>query len=161
MPVALPFAGAESALGPEPLKRAVGVVALALIMVGCASSRPAPIADRPINLKAECSQTEEDGFREQARLLVTDNRVDELSWQLWVGQRGSCRFMLPDFRQVSMRPSIELIERNGGACRLLVWQSPQRITLAHAGCEARCDRGIYEEAWPVMFDPDTGRCATR
>ncbi|MCA3179513.1 MAG: hypothetical protein INH05_12135, partial [Burkholderiales bacterium] len=104
---------------------------------------------------------EEDGFREDATLTVRDNRVDALSWQLWVGRRGSCRFELQDFRQVRSRPSIELAARDGSACKLMIWQQPQRVTLAHAGCEARCTPGIYEEAWPVMFDPGTGACATR
>jgi hypothetical protein len=31
--------------------------------------------------------------------------------------------------------------------------------MAHAGCQRRCSAGIYEQAWPVMFDPRTGTCA--
>jgi len=135
-----------------------------VIVAGCGGARGpagAPIPDRPIDLAGHCRFTEEDGFREDARLRVTGNRVDELSWQLWVGQRGGCRFDLADFRQVRSRPSIELIERDGGACRLMIWQEPRRVTLAHAHCERRCTPGIYDEAWPVMFEPRTGGCATR
>lgn len=145
--------------------RAFQMAALGPLMVvaACASTPPArPVmSDRPITLHGQCSITEEDGFREQARLRVVNNRIEALSWQLWVGSRGGCRFELADFRQVRERPSIELVERSGGACRLLVWQSDARITLAHAGCEQQCAPGIYEEAWPVMFDPRTGDCATR
>lgn len=134
-----------------------------LALAACASTPPArPVmADRPINLSGQCALTEEDGFREQAQLRVVDSRIEALSWELWVGRRGGCRFDLADFRQVRDRPSIELVERKGGACRLLVWQSDARVTLAHAGCENHCSPGIYEEAWPVMFDPHTGECATR
>lgn len=136
--------------------------ALALAACGGGAGRgPAPIADRPIDVDGRCAQVEEDGFREDARLVVVDNRVDALSWQLWVGSRGTCRFELADFRQVRSRPSIELVERAGGACKLMVWQEPRRVTLAHAGCERRCTPGIYDEAWPVMFEPRTGGCATR
>lgn len=140
---------------------AAAALLAALVAAGCGGARPAPIADRPIDLAGRCAQTEEDGFREDATLTVRDNRVDALSWQLWVGRRGSCRFELQDFRQVRSRPSIELAARDGSACKLMIWQQPQRVTLAHAGCEARCTPGIYEEAWPVMFDPGTGACATR
>ncbi|WP_042591827.1 hypothetical protein, partial [Ralstonia solanacearum] len=113
---------------------------------------------RRIDLSGYCSQTEEDGFREQATLTVADNNVSALQWQLWVGRRGSCRFDLSTFQQTKRRPSIELSERNS-SCKLMVWQDPRRVTLAHANCEAHCTPGIYEQAWPVMFDPQTGQCA--
>ena len=120
---------------------------------------PAPIADRPIDLDGACVQTEEDGFREDAQLSVRDNRVLALDWTLQVGRRGSCSFHQADFRQTKTRPHIELLARDGSGCRLMVWQEPRRITLAHSGCENRCTPGIYEQAWPVMFDPNSGRCA--
>jgi hypothetical protein len=152
---------------PSGVRRAsragVPIVALlvALALVGCGSTRPAPIADRPIDLAGRCAQAEEDGFREEATLTVSANRVEALSWQLWVGQRGSCRFELREFTQIRSRPSIELAAQDRSGCTLMVWQEPRRVTLAHAGCEARCTPGIYEEAWPVMFDPRSGACATR
>ncbi len=123
---------------------------------GPSVGRP-PIADRPITIAGSCSQTEEDGFREQAKLDVIDNQVKALSWQLWVGRRGSCRFEFADFRQTRTSP-IELQARDGSGCRLLIWQDPRRVTLAHEGCEARCTKGIYDSAWPVMFDPQSGKC---
>lgn len=122
-------------------------------------ARPGPIADRPIDVDGRCAQTEEDGFREDATLLVRANEVRAMSWKLWVGRRGSCRFEHADFRQVRSRPHIELLARDGSGCKLMVWQDPRRITLAHAGCQRRCSAGIYDEAWPVMFDPRSGACA--
>jgi hypothetical protein len=122
-------------------------------------ARPGPIADRPIDVDGRCAQTEEDGFREDATLLVRANEVRAMSWQLWVGRRGSCRFEHADFRQVRSRPHIELLARDGSGCKLMVWQDPRRITLAHAGCQRRCSGGIYDQAWPVMFDPRSGACA--
>lgn len=124
-----------------------------------AAARPGPIADRPIDLDGRCAQAEEDGFREDATLLVRANEVRAMSWQLWVGRRGSCRFEQADFRQVRSRPHIELLARDGSGCKLMVWQDPRRITLAHAGCQRRCTGGIYDQAWPVMFDPRSGACA--
>lgn len=136
-----------------------------LWLAGCAMlpggrpGAPAPIADRPIELDGRCAQTEEDGFRERATLKVRDNVVQSLSWQLWVGNRGSCSFEQAEFRQTQRRPHIELAARDGSGCRLMVWQDPRRVTLAHAGCARRCTAGIYEQAMPVMFDPATGGCA--
>ena len=121
--------------------------------------RPAPIADRRIDLDGRCTQVEEDGFREEASLLVRDNEVRSLAWQLWVGRKGSCRFDHADFRQTRSAPHIELLARDGSGCKLMVWQDPRRITLAHAGCQKRCSGGVYDQAWPVMFDPASGACA--
>lgn len=145
-------------------RRALLALGLA-VLAGCSlapggPSRPAtPIADRPIHLAGRCAQTEEDGFREQATLTVRDNVVQALSWSLWVGTRGSCSFEQSDFRQTRLRPHVELAARDGSGCRLMIWQEPRRVTLAHAGCERRCTPGIYEQAMPVMFDPATGGCA--
>lgn len=140
---------------------AAALLATALAVSACGGARPpTPIPDRPIDLVGRCTQTEQDGFREDATLVVRDNRVDALSWQLWAGRRGTCRFELAEFTQVRSRPSIELVARDASGCRLLVWQQSRRVTLAHAGCENRCTPGVYDEAWPVMFEPTTGACAT-
>ncbi len=137
------------------------MVGLATLLVAACASRPTPIAYHPISIDAHCAQVEEDGFREDARLSVSDNRVRAIDWQLWVGRapRGSCRFALADFRQTREKPQIELLARDGSGCKLFVWQEPGRVTIAHADCEARCSAGIYEEAWPVSFDPASGACA--
>lgn len=154
--------GVRAGSAPVAVLVALAALVAVLAMAGCAGGgRPKPIADRAIDLSGRCVQTEEDGFREDARLVVRANRVEALRWQIWVGRRGSCRFDLAEFTQVRSRPSIELAARDGSACKLMVWQEPRRVTLAHAGCEARCTGGIYEEAWPVMFDPRDGRCATQ
>jgi hypothetical protein len=121
---------------------------------------PTPIPTRVIQLTGDCSQTEDDGFREEARVHVTNNEVRSLTWRLWVPKRGGqCSFDLAEFRQTRSAPHIELKALDGSPCTLMVWQDPRRVTLAHARCEKRCTPGIYEQAWPVMFDPASGRCA--
>ncbi|MGH8786790.1 MAG: hypothetical protein ACREYA_17110 [Cupriavidus necator] len=147
--------------------RLMAAAALAAAVAGCIPlpgglgrpAPPAPIASRDIDLAGDCRRTEEDGFREDAQLRVSDNSVQQLSWKLWVGKRGSCSFNLADFRQVQKRPHIELRANDGSGCKLMVWQDPRRVTLAHANCQQRCSPGIYEEAWPVMFEPGSGACA--
>ena len=144
---------------------AAGALAAVIVMLLSACSlpslpgRPAPIADRPITLNGHCMQTEIDGFRENATLRVQNNDVQSLSWQLWVGKRGSCRFEQAEFQQTKRGPHLELMARDGSGCKLMIWQDQRRITLAHAGCERRCTGNIYDEAWPVMFEPGSGACA--
>lgn len=121
--------------------------------------RPAPIAARVITLDAHCEQTEADGYRELARLRIDRDVIQSLSWELWVGKSGGCRFERGDFEQTQRTPHIEMRARDGTGCKLMVWQEPRRVTLAHAGCEARCTPGVYDRAWPVMFDPGSGSCA--
>lgn len=122
-------------------------------------SRNTPIADKPINIAGQCSQTEEDGFREQAKLDVQGNEVKALDWKMWIGKRGSCSFDGSEFTQTQSRPHIELLAKDGSQCKLMIWQSPDRVTLAHANCQKRCSPGVYDDAWPVMFHPKTGVCA--
>ncbi|AKJ69541.1 hypothetical protein PATSB16_38930 [Pandoraea thiooxydans] len=143
------------------MRYALAAAGCAVLLASCSfSSLPsAPIAYHPIDLDGHCAQTDVDGFREQATLKVRDNWVQALSWRLWVGQRGSCHFELSEFRQTRTRPQIELRARDGSACELMIWQEPGRVTLAHANCEQYCTPGIYQEAWPVMFDPHAGICA--
>ena len=150
------------------IRRARWLWLLALAWAGGCSMLPpvmrpgvpsTPIADRSIDLDGNCAQPEDDGFREQATLRVRDNLVQALSWQIWVGRRGSCSFELAEFQQTRRRPHVELAARDGSGCRLMIWQDPRRVTLAHSGCERRCTPGIYDQAWPVMFDPATGACA--
>jgi len=136
----------------------LALVLVALVVLTSCASRPTPIAYRPITIVAHCAQREEDGFREDARLTVDDNRVRALDWQLWVGAQGTCRFALADFRQTREKPHVELVAKDGSGCKLMVWQEPGRVTLAHTDCESRCTPGIYGEAWPVSFDP-AGACA--
>ena len=141
--------------------RLAALLAVAAVVGACAlPSGRTPIRDAgPLELQGRCSQTEVDGFREDARLLVSRGSVQALEWDIQVGRRGSCRFRLADFRQVRSRPHIELQALDRSGCKLLVYQDPRRVTLGHAGCAARCTGGVQDEAWPVMFDPRTGGCA--
>ncbi|AKC72149.2 hypothetical protein MB84_05490 [Pandoraea oxalativorans] len=142
------------------LCRAVMLAGMVLTLASCSLpfSRPTPIAYREVNLSGYCSQTDEDGFREQATLKVQGNAVQALDWRLWVGSRGSCHFDLANFHQTRWKPSIEL-RANSGSCKLLIWQDPGNVTIGHANCEAYCTGDVYDNAWPVSFDPQSGMCA--
>lgn len=112
-----------------------------------------------ITIAGNCEQREDDGFREKASLNVRGGVVQSLAWQLWVGKKGSCQFNFADFAQTKQSPHIEMTARDGSGCRLIIYQDPRRVTLAHSACQRRCTGPVYDEAWPVMFDPSSGRCA--
>lgn len=112
-----------------------------------------------ITIAGNCEQREDDGFREKASLNVRGGVVQALDWQLWVGKKGTCRFNFAEFAQTKQSPHIEMTARDGSGCRLIIYQDPRRVTLAHSACQRRCTGAIYDEAWPVMFDPSSGRCA--
>ena len=135
-------------------------VALLSALAACVGVPSTPVPESgPITLQGTCSQADDDGFREQARLDVARGTVRALDWQIWVGRKGTCSFRLDEFRQTKSRPHIELQALDRSGCKLLVYQDPRRVTLGHAGCERRCTNGVHEEAWPVMFDPRSGGCA--
>lgn len=122
--------------------------------------RGQPIPEAPVSIDARCSQTEKDGYREDARLHAVDGDVKLMAWNLWVGSKGYCGFVAEQFRQVKSRPHAELLALDGSGCKLMVWQTPDRVTLAHAGCAKYCVGDVYEQAWPVMFDLARGGCAS-
>lgn len=150
---------ASQATTPPPVIASAKPVQRAQAPVNQGSTRNTPIADKPINIAGQCSQLEEDGFREQAKLDVQGNEVKALDWKMWIGKRGSCSFDGTEFSQTQRRPHIELIAKDGSQCKLMIWQTPERVTLAHANCQNRCSPGVYDDAWPVMFHPKTGVCA--
>lgn len=160
---------------------AVGALALLLASCGSVEGPRAPHAPRapagsppppsmpamtgyPDRLKGSfngfCEQREDDGFKEKATLQVVNRQVKTLAWRSDVGRKGSCSFDLAGFRQTRSQPHLELLAADGSGCKLMVYQDARRVTLAHAGCAQRCTpRSVYDQAWPVMFDPASGRCA--
>lgn len=127
--------------------------------------KPAPaIAPALKNFSGQCQQVEEDGFAEKARLNIVNGQVRALDWHIKVKRKGQCQFNLHDFQQTRQAPHIELQALGRGkraSCKLMVYQESRRVTLAHNGCEAFCSKAdLAEEAWPVMFNPRTGGCAS-
>ncbi|MDO4681300.1 MAG: hypothetical protein Q4B17_00730 [Lautropia sp.] len=127
--------------------------------------KPAPVATPALkNFSGQCRQVEEDGFAENARLNIVNGQVRALDWHIKVKRKGQCQFNLHDFQQTRQAPHIELKALGRGrraACKLMVYQESRRVTLAHNGCEAFCSKAdLAEEAWPVMFNPRTGGCAS-
>jgi|GEM_PF-202461 len=164
---------------------AAGTVAMMLILAGCSNipfldgrsdaPAPTPKAAEPapsatpklpkrekgtINLVGNCDQREVDGFEESAQVVVENSVVRDLTWKMKIGRKGSCSFEGAKFKQVRVKPSITLESVDGSGCKLLMWSDPRRITLAHSNCAKYCTpTKVYDKAWPVMFDPNSGGCA--
>ena len=166
---------------------AIGTVAITLILSGCENiplldgrskapasapkvaepgPSPAPRLRKPepgtINLVGNCDQREVDGFEESAQVVVENSLVRDLTWKMKIGRRGTCSFEGAGFKQIRVKPSVTLEALDGSGCRLLMWADPRglRITLAHSNCAQYCTPSkVYDKAWPVMFDPNTGGCA--
>ncbi len=162
-----------------------GTAAILLILSGCSNipflegsgkapaptpkaSGPAPAAApkltrrKPgtINLVGNCDQREVDGFEESAQVVVENSQIIDLTWKMKIGRKGSCKFEGAKFRQTRIKPSITLEAIDGSGCKLLMWSDPRRITLAHSNCAKYCSpKKVYDKAWPVMFDPNSGGCA--
>lgn len=160
-----------------------GTAAILLILTGCSNipfldggSRapaPAPTAPAPapapklskpkpgtINLVGNCDQREVDGFEESAQVVVENSVIKDLTWKMKIGRKGMCRFEGAKFKQTRVKPSITLEAIDGSGCKLLMWTDPRRVTLAHSNCAKYCTpTKVYDKAWPVMFDPNTGACA--
>ena len=112
------------------------------------------------NFAGSCHQKDIDGFAEDADLRIEGGKVTTMTWRARAGRKGQCSFALNDFYQTKDAPHIELSSRSRGACKLMVYQEPRRVTLAHANCQSFCSpRSVADEAWPVMFNPQTGGCA--
>ncbi len=166
----------------------VGLIGLTVVMAGCSTqtfrrapaktstakvpggaavdlgkqSRRSPGVGRKargISINGRCKQTDHGGYTEDATVRVAGGKVTQLDWKIRMGKRGTCRFDGKKFRQTKSSPSVELIAKDGSGCKLLMWSDPRRVTLAHAGCAKFCTRGTYRKAWPVRFNPRSGRCA--
>ena len=68
----------------ETLARAVGALALLASLAACIGVPRTPVPESgPLTLRGNCSQADEDGFREQARLDVTEGKVRALDWKMY------------------------------------------------------------------------------
>lgn len=116
-----------------------------------------PIQVRPLNVKANCSFRDPDGYGGRLDLLVQESRVQRLQAAVEVPKRGSCAFDLKDFRQTASEPAV-VLSASGSRCLVRLWEQEGRVTVAFNGCHDRCDGGSFEYVWPILVDARSGRC---
>lgn len=116
-----------------------------------------PMAVRPLNVKADCSFRDPDGYGGRLDLLVQESRVHRMQAEVQVPRRGSCSFALGDFRQTANEPSVTLSAASG-KCTVRLWEQEGRVTVAFHDCRDRCGGDSFDYVWPILVDAGTGRC---
>jgi hypothetical protein len=116
-----------------------------------------PIAVKPINVKADCSFRDPDGYSGRLDLLVQESQVRRLQAEVQVPKRGNCAFALKDFRQTANEPAVTLSAASG-QCTVRLWEQEGRVTVAFNSCRDRCGGDSFDYVWPILVDARTGSC---
>ena len=121
---------------------------------------PAPIPDRALNIRADCTSGDEHSYAEAIKLSVADGMVSQLELRITVAKRGSCRFQLADFRQTRSAPHVELVARSGSKCATRMWYQQNRFTVAFSDCPEMCTPpGTADYIWPIELRLSDGACS--
>jgi hypothetical protein len=147
---------AGSGRGTEPAPAVPEKPPIAAPTTGTA---PAPIPDRALNIRADCTSRDELGYTEATKLSVANGLVSQLEVGITVPKRGSCRFQLADFRQTRSAPHVELVARSGSRCATRMWYQQNRFTVAFSDCDEMCTpRGTVDYIWPIELRLSDGAC---
>lgn len=121
--------------------------------------KPAPIPDRALNIRADCTSRDEHGYVEAIKLAVANGRVSQLDARIAVPKRGSCSFQLADFRQTRAAPHVELVARSGSKCATRMWHQQDRFTVAFSDCPEMCTpRSAADYIWTIELRLPDGAC---
>lgn len=148
--------------GTEPAQPAPAVPAVPArppVMAPTPGKAPAPIPDRALNIRADCTSGGELGYAEAIKLSVANGLVSQLEARITVPKRGSCRFQLADFRQTRSAPHVELVARSGSRCATRMWYQQNRFTVVFSDCPEMCTpRGTVDYIWPIELRLSDGAC---
>ena len=120
---------------------------------------PAPIPDRALNIRTDCTSRDEHGYVEAIKLAVANGQVSQLDARIAVPKRGSCSFQLADFRQTRAAPHVELVARSGSKCATRMWHQQDRFTVAFSDCAEMCTpRSTADYIWTIELRLPDGAC---
>ncbi len=111
-----------------------------------------------LTLNGSCVGREETGYAENVRIDIAGGNVRVLDARIDIPNRGSCRYLLSDFRQTRQTPYVELLSRTNAACAVRMWQQGDRVTMAATDCPEKCTRGAFEYLWPIELKSPGGGC---
>ena len=117
-----------------------------------------PISGRALNTRANCNFRDENGYRGQLDLAITDAKVEQLVARVDIPKRGSCNFNLTDFRQTESLPVVVLAARQS-ACKVSLWEQGEQVTMAFRDCHAECSGNSADYLWPILLDSRKGSCS--
>lgn len=121
------------------------------------AGKPAPIPTRPLNVVAECSFRDEDGYNGNLKLAVEEAKVLSFEASVNIPRHGTCRFDLKNFRQTRLMPNVVLSHLHG-PCVVYVWEQGERVTVAYQHCQKMCSGKAWEHLWPILADRRDGSC---
>lgn len=121
------------------------------------SSKPALPPGRPLNVKADCSWRDENGYTGQLKLHVEQARVEDFSATVTHPKHGSCHFTLADFRQTRQVPNVEL-HNDATRCTVRMWSQGRQVTVAFSACQSMCSGDGFDYLWPILADSSNGTC---
>lgn len=151
--------GATPGRGTEPAQPAPAVPARPPVTAPTPGKVPAPIPDRALNIRADCTSRNGRGYAEAINLSVANGLVSQLEAKITVPKRGSCHFQLADFRQTRSAPHVELVARSGSKCATRMWYQQNRFTVAFSDCPEMCTpRGTVDYIWPIELRLSDGAC---
>lgn len=159
--------------------------ALAALVTACASVQPAPgrketapvpsvssippaaplakstqkkqSAARAVDIKADCSWKDENGYAGKMKLLTSQNVVQEFSAAVNHPKHGRCNFSLAEFHQTQETPNVELKSATS-SCTVRMWAQGRQVSVAFSSCKAMCTGDVVDYLWPILADATTGSC---
>jgi hypothetical protein len=117
-----------------------------------------PITGNALNVRADCSFQDDNGYRGQLLLAVRNSVVEQLDARVDVPNRGSCQFRLADFRQAETLPIVVLAARQSD-CKASLWEQGDQITVAFRDCRLECSGDAADYLWPILVDSRKGSCS--
>ena len=127
------------------------------------SQRPAPHARRgplpirALNVRSDCSFTDETGYNGEMKLRVVSGLVQEFNARVTHPKHGSCRFALDEFRQVKDLPIVEL-KGERSRCTVRMWEQGRQVAVAFSACNSNCSGNAADYLWPILADAFNGTC---
>lgn len=115
------------------------------------------LPDRPLNVAAECSFRDPNGYQGRMKLKVRNAQVQRFEAQVDVPDHGSCRFDLAGFVQTAQRP-VTLKNRNGD-CAVHMWEQGRQVTVAFGECRSQCGGNARDYLWPILVNAASGGCS--
>jgi hypothetical protein len=124
---------------------------------GRAAARLKALPDRPLNVAAECSFRDPNGYQGRLNLGVQEAQVQRFEAEILVPGHGNCRFDLKNFEQTAARP-VTLKNRKGD-CAVHIWEQGEQVTVAFGECHSQCSRGARDYLWPILVNAGNGSCS--
>ncbi len=120
-------------------------------------ARRGPLPVRALNVRSDCSFTDETGYNGEMKLRVVSGLVQEFNARVSHPKHGSCRFALDEFRQVKDLPIVEL-KGERSRCTVRMWEQGRQVAVAFSACNSNCSGDAVNYLWPILADAYNGTC---